>query len=450
MTFLGKGFAKKPTIQAFFISLGVFFEWYDFTLYFYLGSILSSVFFNGTTDSNNQSLYYAIFAIAYICRPIGGIIFGRLADRYGRRHALLLAMKCMFIASLGMALLPTYAHLGITASILMLLFRALQGISIGGEYTGVLTLVFEGSKTHHEGKYLSMIGVISCLGQMASACFLFLMMHFTSHAFMIHIGWRICFLVGAAGMAVVYYFQSTVPESQSFLDAQQQGKLTQKPILYTLQHHRLSLTLVFLLTGTLGIAYILYFVSIPNELIHRDPLNQTKIHWTIIMATALQTLCYPLGGWLSDKIQSTRMLLILFTLTLLTLFPCNDYLMRHFLSGGFIIYLGFIAIFSIATPAFLLLINQRFPVHCRASGVFVGYNIANALFCSITPSVGIIFSDGTFSMSILSGFLIAFLSLCVLVLLISQSAINKQTSKQNSRSEKSLLEGLDNAKPINI
>lgn len=450
MTFLGKGFAKKPTIQAFFISLGVFFEWYDFTLYFYLGSILSSVFFNGTTGSNNLSLYYAIFAIAYICRPIGGIIFGRLADRFGRRHALLLAMKCMFIASLGMALLPTCAHLGITASILMLLFRALQGISIGGEYTGVLTLVFEGSKAHHEGKYLSMIGVISCLGQMASACFLFLMMRFTSHAFMIHVGWRICFLVGAAGMAIVYYFQSTVPESRSFLDAQQQGKLTKKPILYTLQHHRLSLTLVFLLTGTLGIAYILYFVSIPNELMHRAPHDETKIHWIIIMATALQTVCYPLGGWLSDKIQPTRILIIIFTLTLLALFPCNDYLMHHFSSGGFIVYLGFVTIFSTATPAFLLLINQRFPVHCRASGVFVGYNIANALFCSITPSVGIIFSDGIFSMSILSSFLITFLALCVLVLLISHSATNKQTIKQDSGSENSLLEGLDNAKPINI
>ena len=450
MTFLAKGSAKKPIIQAFFISLGVFFEWYDFTLYFYLGSILSSVFFNGSTGSNNLSLYYAIFAIAYICRPIGGIIFGRLADRYGRRHALLLAMKCMFIASLGMALLPTYANLGIIASILMLLFRALQGISIGGEYTGVLTLVFERSETRHEGKHLSMIGVIACLGQMASACFLFLMMHFTSHAFMIHIGWRICFLVGAAGMAVVYYFQSTVPESQSFIDAQQQGKLTKKPILYTLQHHRLSLTLVFLLTGTLGIAYILYFVSIPNELMHTIYNDKTKINLAIIGGTALQTLCYPLGGWLSDNIQPTRILLVLFTFTLLILFPCNDYLMHHFLSGGFVLYLGFIIIFSTATPAFLLLINQRFPVHCTASSVFVSYNIASALFCSITPPVGVIFSDGAFSISILSGFLITFLALCILVLLISHSSTKKNTKHNLLHPEKALLENIDQIKLINI
>ncbi len=416
---------KKPTLQAFFIALGVFFEWYDFTLYFYLGSILSNIFFHDHLNQTNRLIYFAIFAIAYVCRPIGGIIFGRLSDHLGRRQSLLLAMKCMFLSSLGIAFLPTYTHIGVFASILLLFLRALQGISIGGEYTGVLTLIFEGSNNNKEGTLLSLIGVVSCLGQMASACFLFLLMHYTSHEFMMQFGWRICFLVGAVGMAVVYFFQSAVPESPAFLQAKHKGKLKDRPIAYALKHYRPSVILVFLLTGTLGIVYVLYFISIPDALIHDLHYPQNTIHLIIILATALQVAFYPIGGWLSDRYGPTRILLIIFTLAVLTIYPCNTYIMHHLAPFGYCFYLGYIMLFSVATPSFLLLINQQFPVYCRASGVFIGYNISNALFSSITPSVCVLFTDGVFSIGVASTLTIVFLLMCLLILLTSSVVKNK-------------------------
>ncbi|MBV53586.1 MAG: hypothetical protein CL816_05930 [Coxiellaceae bacterium] len=425
MTSIEQGCPQKTARQTFFISLGVFFEWYDFTLYFYLGTILSSIFFKALPEHSSLFVTYAIFAVAYVCRPIGGIIFGRISDRMGRRHALLLAMKCMFIASLGIAILPSYSHIGVAASILLLIFRALQGVSIGGEYTGVLTLVFEKSRSKVAGKNLSMIGVISCLGQITSTVCVFLLMHLTSQEFMLHFGWRICFIVGSLGMAIVYYFQASVPESESFLSAKASGTLKDKPILFALKHHRLSISLVFLLTGTLGISYILYFVSIPNALIQDYQYTKSTVHLIIVLATLLQTISYPIGGYLSDKLNSTRILLFSFTFAMLTVYPCNFYMMHHFLSGGAFLYLGFVTMFSVTTPAFLLLINQKFPVYCRASGVFVGYNLSNALFCSVTPSVGIMFSGGVFSIEIASGFLIIGLAFCLLALLLSQASTKR-------------------------
>src|SRR5690242_20499050 len=124
-------------------ALSTIVEWYDFTLYLYLATVLSRVFFGGGQDSLLTTL--AGFAVAYLLRPLGAVVFGHVGDRFGRRTMMLLSMALMSAAMLATALLPTYAVIGPAAGWLLLLLRCVMGFSVGGEYTGVVAYLLEGA-----------------------------------------------------------------------------------------------------------------------------------------------------------------------------------------------------------------------------------------------------------------------------------------------------------------
>src|SRR3954469_19663324 len=124
-------------------------EWYDFTLYLYLATVLSRVFFGGGTASLGITL--GGFAVAYLMRPLGAAVFGHVGDRYGRRRMMLLSMALMTAAMLATALLPTYAQIGPLAGWLVLLLRCVMSFSVGGEYTGVVAYLLEGARENRRG-----------------------------------------------------------------------------------------------------------------------------------------------------------------------------------------------------------------------------------------------------------------------------------------------------------
>src|SRR5690348_3475670 len=118
-------------------------EWYDFTLYLYFATVLSRVFFGGGTASLLTTL--GGFAVAYLMRPVGAVVFGHIGDRYGRRPMLLISMAIMSAAMLATALLPTFAQVGAAAGWLLIGLRCVMGFSVGGEYTGVIAYLLEGA-----------------------------------------------------------------------------------------------------------------------------------------------------------------------------------------------------------------------------------------------------------------------------------------------------------------
>src|SRR3569833_877031 len=124
-------------------------EWYDFTLYLYLATVLSRVFFGGTQGSLGITL--AGFALAYLLRPLGAIAFGWIGDAYGRRRMLLASLGVVTLAMLASALVPTYAAIGPAAGWLLLALRCVIGFSVGGEYTGVVAYLLEGAAVHRRG-----------------------------------------------------------------------------------------------------------------------------------------------------------------------------------------------------------------------------------------------------------------------------------------------------------
>ena len=148
--------SMKTIMSAAFATL---IEWFDFTIYIYIASYISELFFPPQLGLASLIETFGIFAAGYLMRPIGGIVFGQLGDRLGRKKTIMLTVVCMGISIVMTSCLPTYEQIGVAAPVLLLLARMLQGFSVGGEQTGVIVMLIEQSDQRYRGLYLSLIHI---------------------------------------------------------------------------------------------------------------------------------------------------------------------------------------------------------------------------------------------------------------------------------------------------
>src|SRR3954468_21316022 len=228
-----KGVSRASIVIAAFSTIV---EWYDFTLYLYLATVLSRVFFGGAQGSLVVTL--AGFAFAYLLRPLGAIIFGQIGDRWGRRRMMLSSVAVMTLAMLATALLPTYAAVGPLAGWLLLALRCVIGFSVGGEYTGVVAYLLEGARADKRGLITSSASAASEVGALLAVGVSAVTVHALSIAALDDWGWRIPFFVGAALAGSVWIARSAMQESPDFERQRAAGTAPKHPLRHTLTHHR--------------------------------------------------------------------------------------------------------------------------------------------------------------------------------------------------------------------
>src|SRR5580704_8701877 len=164
-------------------------EWYDFTLFLYLATVLSRVFFGAGEAALITTL--AAFAIAYLLRPLGGIAFGYVGDRFGRRRTMLMSVALMTMTMLGTAFLPTHAQAGAAAGWLLFLLRCVMGFSVGGEYNAVVAYLLEGAPRNRRGLITSLASASSEIGGLVAVGVSLLTVNSMSSASLDSWGWRI-------------------------------------------------------------------------------------------------------------------------------------------------------------------------------------------------------------------------------------------------------------------
>jgi len=214
-------------------------EWYDFTLYLYLVTVLSRVFFGGGEASLADTL--AGFAIAYLARPLGAVVFGHIGDRHGRRRSMLLSMAMMTAAMLATALLPTHAQIGPAAGWLLLALRCAMGFSVGGEYTGVVAYLLEGAPRERRGLITSLAAAASEVGALLAAGISAATVAALSGPSLDGWGWRIPFLVGAAMAGSVWFVRARMEESPDFERQRATGTVPRSPLRHTITHSRAAI-----------------------------------------------------------------------------------------------------------------------------------------------------------------------------------------------------------------
>jgi MFS transporter, MHS family, shikimate and dehydroshikimate transport protein len=368
---------KKVTMASF---VGALMEWYDFFLY----GIAAAVVFNKLFFPNEDPLIgtiasFASFAIGFLARPIGGVIFGHYGDKIGRKKILVITMMLMGVATFLIGVIPTYENIGIWAPILLVFLRILQGFGLGGEYGGAALLVIEHSPRNKRGFWGGLLQSATSTGLLLATGVFSLVSMLPDEAFFSW-GWRIPFLISIILLFVGTFIRLNIQETPAFQEVKDTGKEAKLPILELIKTYpkaifialgaRLGETVSSNLLNAFAIAYVSTQLGLPESV----ALN------AIFVAAAVGIIACPVFGALSDRIGRKPVYLIS---TLFLVIFSVPYFMLLNTEVTFIIWLavvlGYVVgptmMFSVQSVFF----TEMFGTNVRYSGLSLAYQVSAAL-----------------------------------------------------------------------
>jgi MFS family permease len=322
---VGTGMTAEERLVIFASSLGTVFEWYDFYIYGTLGVILAKQFFSGVNPTAAFIFTLLAFAAGFAVRPFGALVFGRVGDIVGRKYTFLITMTLMGLGTFLIGVLPSYATVGITAPVILILLRLVQGLALGGEYGGAATYVAEHAPPGKRGYYTSWIQTTATLGLfMALLIILGLRTFMGEDAFANSGGWRIPFLLSAVLLAVSIWIRLQLQESPIFQRMKEQGKGSKAPLTEAFgRWENAKIAILALLGATAGEAVIWYGGQFYALFFLTQTLKVAPATANILIALslAIATPGFVIFGWLSDKVGRKPIMLLGFFLGVVTYFP---------------------------------------------------------------------------------------------------------------------------------
>jgi MHS family alpha-ketoglutarate permease-like MFS transporter len=359
-------------------SSGNLVEWFDFYIYSFTTIYFAPSFFP-KSDETVQYLYSAaVFAIGFLMRPIGGWIFGKIADRRGRKTSLVISVIMMCGGSLLIAILPTYAQIGLAAPLLLLIARMVQGLSVGGEYGATATYLSEVALRGERGFYSSFQYVTLIGGQLLAVLVVFLLQQFLNEGQLKEFGWRIPFVIGAITAVIAMLLRRTLHETASETDLQSKEAGSFGVIW---RDHRAAFLTVLGYTAGGSLIFYTFTTYMQKYLIASAHMPKTTAT-NISLVTLFVYMCMqPFFGMLSDRIGRRRSMMTFGALGALLTVP----IMTAIASAGSPVVAGALiclalAIVSLYTSVSAIVKAEMFPAQVRALGVGVGYAISNAIF----------------------------------------------------------------------
>jgi MHS family alpha-ketoglutarate permease-like MFS transporter len=361
-------------------SVGNLVEWYDWYAYSAFSLYFAHSFFPDSNPTVQLINTAGIFAVGFLMRPIGGYIFGKLADTRGRKEAMTLSVLLMSFGSLLIAFLPGYHTIGIAAPILLLIARLLQGLSVGGEYGTSATYLSEVATKERRGFYSSFQYVTLIGGQLiALGLQLILQRIFLTDKQMHEWGWRIPFIIGAVLSLVALYLRSNLHETDAF--QKKDNAVKKKGSISELLKHPKALVTVVGLTMGGTLAFYTYTTYMQKFLVNTVGLTKDQSTTLTFCSLLLFALLQPVFGMLSDKIGRRPLLIgfgvlgtlctvpLLTTLSTVTTMPAAFGL----LMAALLIVSGYTSINAVVKA-------ELFPVEVRALGVGLPYSLTVAIF----------------------------------------------------------------------
>ncbi|MBP1313140.1 MULTISPECIES: MFS transporter [Herbaspirillum] len=319
-----RGITPEEKKVIFASSLGTVFEWYDFYLYGSLAAIIAKQFFAGT-DPNTAFIFALLaFAAGFIVRPFGALVFGRLGDLVGRKYTFLVTILIMGASTFIVGVLPNYNSIGITAPIILIILRILQGLALGGEYGGAATYVAEHAPEGRRGAFTAWIQTTATMGLFLSLLVILGVRTAVGEAAFADWGWRIPFLVSILLLAISVWIRMSMNESPAFLKMKAEGKTSKAPLTEAFgQWKNLKLVILALVGLTAGQAvvwytgqfYALFFLT--QTLKVDGPTANLLIAAALLLATPF----FLFFGSLSDKIGRKPIILGGCLIAAVTYFP---------------------------------------------------------------------------------------------------------------------------------
>lgn len=365
--------------------IGHFVEWFDFGLYGTLAAIIGLQFFQSSSPSVALLSSFAVFGAGFIMRPLGGLFFGSLGDRKGRQKVLATVILLTSGATFVMGLLPTFHQIGITATVLLVITRLVQGFAAGGESSGATTYLAEYAPTARRGYFTCWIDNFGFMAFVVGSGLVFLLTAALGESTMNDWGWRIPFLIAGPLGWVGLYLRRHLEDSPEFLEAMKSGQIETAPLrkAVTTAWRALLFCVGFVVIKAVGHWTLQTFM--PSYL-------ATELHFSKLNAYAITTIglfsvavLVPFMGYLSDKYGRKPLMLAGCAGFILLSYPAMMIMANGDVLSAVLamVMLGaFIAAFDGACTAAMA---ELFPTNVRYGGLSIAYNFAVAFFGGITP-----------------------------------------------------------------
>jgi MFS family permease len=387
---------------------GTMIEWYDFYIFGSLASTIASKFYQTGTPLGDIIAWLAAFAVGFIVRPFGALIFGRMGDRIGRKYTFLVTMTLMGICTFLVGLLPTAATIGSAAGIILILLRIVQGLALGGEYGGAATYIAEHAPADKRGFYTSWIQITATLGLFLSlGVILGTRLIIGEDAFK-DWGWRVPFLISIFLIAISLYIRISLRESPMFAKLKASGGVAKNPIIESFgNRYNLGFVLLALFGATMGQGVVWYTGQFYALYYLQNIFKVSLVDSNLIVGVAIlvATPLFVLFGWLSDRIGRKWIMLSGMLLAVLTYYPIYTTMANYapFIGNpadkianpgyspfmlGVLVFIQVVYVTLVYGPIAAFLV-ELFPTRIRYTSMSLPYHIGNGVFGGLVPIIGL-------------------------------------------------------------
>lgn len=381
-------FSKKQSRTVLFaVTIGNLLEWYEIYLYVYWAPIIAKLFFNSESELVNLTNTFLVFAVGFLARPLGGVFFGRLGDRIGRRKSLILSLAIMTIPTFATGLLPTYEQIGILAPIALTFLRIMQSFPAGGELPGAICYLYESARLDRR-RYLSSWAAVGFqTGILISTLECLLLEKTLSHEALITWGWRSSFVLGGVVGLAGLFLRYKLHETPLFREMMTHEHIVKEPLWDVLKKHRKGILLGIMFCALNSSSFYLLTVNIPTYFGHLLGASYADNLLIASVLLVLITVLLPFFGKLADKYNNQKMALYSVGASILLLYPLSVAINAGSIVLLTISMLLFSLLFTCITAILPFFLSELFPTHVRFTCVGVSFNIVDTIFGGFTPAV---------------------------------------------------------------
>lgn len=378
------------------------FEWYDYALFGHFAPIIGQKFFPDSDPSTALLQAFLVFAVGYLMRPIGGIFFGIIGDRLGRRTSLSLAIMCMAIPTAAIGFIPTYETWGITSTILMIVVRMLQGLSMGGALTGSISFVIEHSEKKQRGLFGSISMMSICVGILLGSLVSYCVKNaFSADQFDLW-AWRIPFILGIAIFFAGIYIKNNTLETPLFEEAKYRGEVVKSPLKTVMKNHWFDMLISILINATGSIIFYLEAIYLISYLKISRGFPEGDVSFLVNSCYVIMIFVTLFAGWLSDKIGRRK----IFVCNIIFIIIASPFLLSVMESASFAYVIVAQIIIAIMAAMYIgpepALQAEFYPTSIRNTALSISYNTATSVFGGTAPYVieSLVQNTGTITSSV--------------------------------------------------
>ena len=368
-------------------AIGNALEWYDFSLFGYFAPVISAQFFPSADPRAALLNTFGVFAAGFLMRPIGAVLFGHLGDRMGRKWTLGLSVLLMAFPTALVGLLPTYDQVGLTAALLLLLVRLLQGLSVGGEYVGSMSYLAESAQPGRRGFDSSWCNVSGGVGGLVGSGLAAILTRVLSPEQVADWGWRLPFLLSIPGGVLSWWLRQSIAESPCFTKVSAAGQVARMPLRESLRSDRRAFLIIAGLSLLASIGWYLPWVWLVTWLddINRPRMPQWEALTSSTLAGVVLVLLTPLCGALSDRLGRKPVILASSVGYLVLSYPMFLWMSQGTFTAALSGQLVSAVLTALYGGASLAAFVELFPTRTRYSGLALSYNLAVAICGGTTP-----------------------------------------------------------------